>query len=293
MSAMSIFSLFNPLRFNASHYNSITDAWKHIFGDNFHFGYFTSPSISLNEATDALIDKMAALGDLSERTKVLDVGCGIGTPAFYLHRKFGCDVTGISTSDVGIRDAEAECSKRGYQDKVRFRVANGLDNGFADRVFDVVWVMESSHLMKDKKTLFAECRRVLKPGGVMLLCDIMMRRPFSLTDRLGYLQRMKLDYIPATFDQVKSWGWVRMETFATYQHTVWKVGFDDVTLIDISEEAIPTFDRWKANVIAHEASILTTLTASQINSFMRATDLSKDFFQRGIGGYAILKASRT
>jgi 27-O-demethylrifamycin SV methyltransferase len=292
MSTTSVFSLFNPLRFNASHYNSITDAWKHIFGDNFHFGYFTSPSIALDEATDALIDKMAALGELSEQSKVLDVGCGIGNPAFYLHRKFGCDVTGISTSEVGIHDAEEGSKKRGYQEKVRFRVANGLENGFADRTFDVVWVMESSHLMKDKKKLFAECRRVLKPGGVMLLCDIMMRRPFTLTDRLGYLQRMKLDYITGTFDNVKSFGWIRMETFETYKNTAREADFDNVTLIDISEEAIPTFDRWKANIIAKEASIRTTLTARQINSFMQAANLSKDFFQRKIGGYAILKASR-
>lgn len=290
MRTTTIFSLFNPLRFNASHYNSITDAWKYIFGDNFHFGYFSAPEISLDEATDALIEKMAALGEISEGTKVLDVGCGIGAPAFYLHRKFGCDVTGISTSDIGVHNAEEESKTRGYREKVRFRVANGLDNGFPDNAFDVVWVMESSHLMKDKKKLLAECHRVLKPGGVILLCDIMWQRPYTFADRIGYLLRMKFGFIASSLDYVRSFGMVHMETFEKYQDIAREVGFSKVMLIDISEEAIPTFERWKANIAAKESSILQTLTASQMNGFMLAADLSKDTFERKISGYGILKA---
>ncbi|MBN1656666.1 MAG: methyltransferase domain-containing protein [Deltaproteobacteria bacterium] len=290
MATPSIFSLLNPLRFNALHYNSITHAWIHIFGDNFHFGYFSSPNTSLDEATDALIDKMAVFGELSEKAKVLDVGCGIGAPAFYLHRKFGCDVTGISTSDIGVHNAEEESKKRGYRDSVRFRVANGLDNGFADNTFDVVWVMESSHLMKDKRKLLAECHRVLKPGGVMLLCDIMWRRPYTIADRFGYLLRLKSDFIVGAFDHIRSFGLVHMETFDTYINTARQIGFDDVKLIDISEQAVPTFERWKANIAANEARILQTLTARQMKGFMQAADFSKDIFERKIGGYGILKA---
>ncbi|MBN1653631.1 MAG: methyltransferase domain-containing protein [Deltaproteobacteria bacterium] len=292
MSAISLFPRLDRLRINASHYDSITEAWRHIFGDNFHFGYFLSPDSTLDEATDALIDKMASLGAISDGTKLLDVGCGIGTPAFYLHRGYGCDITGISPSEAGIAQAEKECKKRGYEAKVRFRLGDGLNNGFDDDAFDVVWIMESSHLMKDKKRLFAECFRVLKPRGVMLLCDIMFRRPYTLTDRLGYLARMKLGFVGATLSNFRSFGWIQMETFETYIRSAREVGFVDVVLTDISEQAIPTFECWKSNLLAKEESVLKTLTQGQIKSFLTASDFSKDLFEREIDGYGILRASK-
>lgn len=287
---MSIFHLFDRLQFNASHYDSITDAWKSIFGDNFHFGYFSSPNLTLDEATDALIDKMASLGEISDRASVLDVGCGIGSPAFYLHRKFGCDISGISTSEAGIAEAQQESRNRGYDSKVRFRLGDGLNNGFDDESFDVVWVMESSHLMPNKKYLLAECLRVLKPGGVMLLCDVMLRRSYSLADRLNLLRQMKFGFVSGTLDNFRSFGWIRMEPFERYIRWAREVGFIDVQLTDISEQAIPTFECWKTNLVANEKSVLESLSPRQISGFLAASDFSRALFEQRIDGYGILKA---
>jgi 27-O-demethylrifamycin SV methyltransferase len=290
----SVSSLYTSsrLRFNAFLYNSITDAWKHILGDNFHFGYFSAPNVSLAEATDALIDQMTALGNFSDQTKVVDVGCGVGNPAFYLHRKFGCDITGISTSEKGVSDAQEESTRRGFQEKVRFRVANALDNGFDDNTFDVAWVMESSHLMKDKKKLFAECYRVLKPGGIILLCDVMLQRPFTIADALSYLRRFKLGYFAGAVNYTRSFGLIRFETFETYQKLARDAGFKEVKFIDITREVSPTIDCWQANIAAKEERILETLSRSQIKSFIQATNISRYSFQINFGGYGILKASK-
>jgi len=287
---MSIFTLFDRLQFNASHYDSITEAWKSIFGDNFHFGYFPSPNLTLDEATDALIDKMASLGEMSNETSLLDVGCGIGSPAFYLHGKYGCEIFGISTSEAGIAQAQQESRNRGYDSKVRFRLGDGLNNGFEAEIFDVVWVMESSHLMPNKKKLLAECLRVLKPGGVMLLCDVMLRRSYTLSDRLQLIRQMKFGFISGTLDNFRSFGWIRMEPFEKYMRWAREVGFVDVHLTDISEQAIPTFECWKTNLIANEKSVRESLSPRQIRGFLAASDFSKALFESRIDGYGILKA---
>ena len=292
MSSASLFSISDRLRFNAFFYNSITDAWKYIFGDNFHLGYFASPDVSLDQATDALIDQMTALGNLSDQTKVLDVGCGVGNPAFYLHKKFACDITGISTSEKGVLQAEEESRNRGYQEKVRFRVANAMDNGFGDNTFDLVWVMESSHLMKEKPKLFAECYRVLKPGGVILLCDVMLQRPVTLADHLDFLRHFRLGYFTGVINYTRSFGIIRFETFETYQKMARDTGFREVKFIDISREVAPTVDCWHANIAANEKRILETLSPGQIRSFIEATNFSKYSIERKVGGYGILKASK-
>lgn len=85
-----------------NHYNHVTDAWKEFMGNNLHFGYFEHEGVELAEATDALIDKMMGLCNITEDTIILDVGCGIGNPAFYIHTRHRCKIVGISTSERGV-----------------------------------------------------------------------------------------------------------------------------------------------------------------------------------------------
>ena len=129
-----------------SHYDNVTDAWTEFMGENFHFGYFESDDMELDRATEMLIEKMLELTDIGGESRVLDVGCGIGGPAFYIHEKYGCAIDGISTSERGIQLASSASREKGYDD-VRFKVADGIDNGFPDGTFDIVWIMEATHLI--------------------------------------------------------------------------------------------------------------------------------------------------
>lgn len=46
---------------NRQHYDSVTDAWRLILGENFHWGLFRDEADDLETATDRLISAMAAL----------------------------------------------------------------------------------------------------------------------------------------------------------------------------------------------------------------------------------------
>ncbi len=155
-----------------THYNHVTDAWKEFMGNNLHFGYFEKEGVTLADATDSLIDKLISLCKVNENSRILDVGCGIGNPAFYLHERYRCKITGISTSERGVQLANVACKEKGYHD-VEFLVADGCNNHLPSNTFDIVWIMESSHLMS-KKRLFRECYRVLKQHGILLICDLVI-----------------------------------------------------------------------------------------------------------------------
>jgi 27-O-demethylrifamycin SV methyltransferase len=273
----------------ASHYDAITDAWRYIFGDNFHFGYFKTPETRLNEATDALIDKLANLGRISEESKVLDVGCGIGNPAFHLHEKFGCTVTGISTSQKGIELAKRNSEVKGFSSKVQFQIADGTRNGFSSQSFDIVWVLESSHLMK-KKRLFGECYRVLRNGGQLLLCDLMLKKRPSVVEHFQYLARLKLAYPLGFWSMKKAFGRGKTETFEYYTTGIKEAGFVDVEQVDVTNEVIPTLDHWRSNIAIHREEILQTLTPNQVSDFVAASNLLDYFYRHGVHGYGLIKA---
>ena len=71
---------------------------------------------------------------------------------------------GITTSEVGVVAATGRPPGAGCLGGA-FEVRDGTDNGLADASFDRVWVMESSHLMRDAAKLLSSARGCCGPGA--------------------------------------------------------------------------------------------------------------------------------
>jgi Methylase involved in ubiquinone/menaquinone biosynthesis len=272
-------------KYNKLHYNAVTDGWQSIMGDNLHFGYFKTEETPLSSATNELIDKMTELAKINKDTKILDVGCGIGNPAFYLHEKFKCSILGITTSDKGIEIANQLSREKGFSAQVQFQVADGIDNGLPANSFDLIWVLESSHLMP-KVDLVNECYRVLKKNGTLLLCDIM------LTNRLWSLKQLQiwLRHFISITRTGKVFGKIHMATQEYYWKAFRNAGFNEITSIDISERVIPTMRNWKENAIKNKDKISTSLSNRAINTFIEACDILESLYKTRYLSYTIFKA---
>ncbi|WP_342236787.1 class I SAM-dependent methyltransferase [Inquilinus sp. OTU3971] len=127
--------------------------------DEFHLG---GPA-----ATAALA---ADLG-LGPETHLLDIGCGIGGPARHLAAALDCRVTGIDLTAEFVEAAEALTRRCGLA--VSFRQGSALAMPFPDGAFDAATLIHVGMNIADKAALFAEVRRVLKPGARFGVYDIM------------------------------------------------------------------------------------------------------------------------
>jgi SAM-dependent methyltransferase len=102
---------------------------------------------------------------------VLDAACGIGTQALGLAR-LGYNITASDLSTAAVARARAEAEARGLA--MTFAVADlrELSSAF-DMPFDALLACDNAipHLLSDAEigTAFAECRRLLRPGGVLLI----------------------------------------------------------------------------------------------------------------------------
>jgi 27-O-demethylrifamycin SV methyltransferase len=271
-------------KYNQLHYNAVTEFWQKVMGDNLHFGYFKTEKTPLSSATNELIDKMAGLVKINKDTKVLDVGCGIGNPAFYLHKKFKCPILGITTSDRGIEIANQLSREKGFSDKVKFQFGDGTDNGLPDNSFDLLWVLESSHLMP-KVDLLRECYRVLKKNGTLLLCDLM------LTNRLYSLEHLPVmvRHLFSIMRIGKVFGNTHMASMEYYWMGFHKAGFNEIISIDISERVVPTLKNWKENAIKNKGKNHQNLANSAINKFIKACEIVEYFYKTRYLSYAIFK----
>jgi 2-polyprenyl-3-methyl-5-hydroxy-6-metoxy-1,4-benzoquinol methylase len=102
---------------------------------------------------------MTMLGPRRSPARLLDVGCSSGA-LLGVAREMGFVPEGVEISP------EASDAAR----RAGFRVHTGVleEGGYADATFDAVTLVELLEHLRDPRSLLAECRRILRPGGVMM-----------------------------------------------------------------------------------------------------------------------------
>ena len=120
------------------------------------------------EATEDLADRLQVSG----ADHVLDVGSGIGGPARYFARRFGCRVGGIDLTAEFCDVARHLTSVLGLGERVSFEQGDATAMPFADAAFDGAYSMNVSMNIADKRALYREIHRVLKPGGWLGLAEV-------------------------------------------------------------------------------------------------------------------------
>lgn len=120
----------------------------------------------------ATADFVARLG-LHEGMHVLDLGSGLGGPARYVARTHGCRVTGIDLTPQYVQVASALSGRVGLGHRVSYTCGSALETPFGSGIFDVAYMISVGTNIADKSALFAEVRRLLRPGGVLGVYDVM------------------------------------------------------------------------------------------------------------------------
>ncbi|MFC1491397.1 class I SAM-dependent methyltransferase [Nitrospinota bacterium] len=127
-----------------------------------------------------LYTRYAYAASFAEGKDVLEIACGPGIGLGYLARKARCAVGGDYSDQLL---AEAQRHYRGRVPLVRFD-AHKLP--FSDRCFDVIVFYEAIYYLADPAVFLGDCRRILRDGGVLLICSVnkewpdFNRSPFSV-----------------------------------------------------------------------------------------------------------------
>ncbi len=141
---------------------------------------------------------------------VLDAGSGVGGPARYFAEAHQCRVTGIDLTQEFVQVAGELTRRCGLSDLVSFKQGSALDLPFGDGTFDAATLIHVGMNIADKGKLFANVRRVLKPGALFGVYEVMRAGEGELPYPMAWAQTPETSFV---------------ETPETYRHLLTRAGF--------------------------------------------------------------------
>lgn len=111
--------------------------------------------------------------DIDEASHVLDIGSGLGGPARTIAEAFGCRVTGIDLTPAFCSAANAMSEWVGLSGRTLFQQGDATELPFPNGMFDAAMTIHVAMNIPAKDKVYAEARRVLKPGSRFAVYDVL------------------------------------------------------------------------------------------------------------------------
>jgi ubiquinone/menaquinone biosynthesis C-methylase UbiE len=235
-------------------------------GDMLNFGYWKEAAepVAAQKALCSLVGEEAELG--SAKT-LLDVGSGLAAPAAHWKSTYGLDI-----SCVNINYRQLAASNRGAGASLVNATSTLLP--FRGSSVDRIIALESAQHFRPLEWFVRECRRVLKPGGLLVVAIPVVTVPSAFL-KLGILsftwssEHYRLDFVKSV---------------------ITSAGFDIARSTEIGRHVYePLADYYALNRTALREKILQAYPSFLESVLYRSMLKMRGVSQRQAIGYAVIK----
>jgi sterol 24-C-methyltransferase len=164
------------------YYDLVTDFYEYGWGRSFHFATRRRGE-SLQKALARHQQYLAERLGLTQNMRVLDVGCGVGGPMREIAAFSGASVIGVNNNAYQL----AKCERYNRDSKLSGQCsllnADFMSIPCADDVFDAIYAIEATCHAADRKALFTELKRLLRPGGLFAGYEWCLTNAFDAADK--------------------------------------------------------------------------------------------------------------
>ncbi|MCJ1440412.1 MAG: hypothetical protein MMC23_000895 [Stictis urceolatum] len=209
--------------------------YRLLLGDTRHFGYYENENsfpLPIDTALRAMEDKLYQALDLPQGSKLLDAGCGVGHVALHFASRGGHKIQCIDIVSRHIAKAKYSIKRAGMADAVSAQIADYHHlEAFPDASLDGIYTMETFVHSTDPLAVLREFRRLLRPGGRLVMHEYESRALDKAPKDLVAAWRKVNDYaaMPAndTFED------------GTLLELLREAGFTNTKSKDLSKNIVP------------------------------------------------------
>lgn len=247
-----------------------------------HFGYYPSDQkVSHQQAQINMMDQVASSFNLSKGSKILDAGCGEGATAMHLAKNYSYKITGIDLLSESIEIAKTKYKNSGLP--INFLVGDFTKLPFKDNSFDGLYAIETFIHSSDPLATLAEFRRVLRPGGQLVIADYSWEK----RDKLPKKYKRVLDWtaksvaVPGAL--IINPGW--------YEKSLTQYKFKNIHTRNITSNVMPMINWfWQMALIPYQIVRLLKQQPKYVNTTMGY--YGKTFAKKGWWQYIIASATK-
>lgn len=115
--------------------------------------------------------ELADLLPIKAGQHIVDIGCGLGGPARYIAKRFGCNVSGVDITKPFVEAANKLTTLVRMEGQVKIEHGDGQRLPYPNASFDGAYTQHVTMNVADRPRFFAEAYRVLKPGAFFALTE--------------------------------------------------------------------------------------------------------------------------
>lgn len=147
-----------------TYYDLATDFYEYGWGRSFHFAP-RAPQESFRASIVRHQHFIAHMLGLRPGMRVADLGCGVGGPLREIARFSGAKILGVNINAYQIEKARIQTEEEGLSNLAEYVLCDFSNIDEPDGSFDAVYAIEATCHAADRKSVFGEALRLLKPGG--------------------------------------------------------------------------------------------------------------------------------
>lgn len=206
--------------------NYESDVYRQVRIETYGVDFGQTSWVTTEEST-----QIPRLLELTDKSSVLEIGCGSGVYALHIAQTTGCSITGLDINTLGIHNANQLALNRGMERQAHFEVCDvSRPLPFAEGSFDAVFLNDVVCHIPGRGFLLAEMHRILKPGGRMLFSDALV---------IGGI--ISHDEVAAR----SSIGFYLFSPPGENERLIVQAGFLDIQVSDTTEHAARIAARWR------------------------------------------------
>lgn len=176
--------------------------------------YFSSIERQGPGSPEVTIKALSFIDNISESSKIADVGCGTGGQTIVLAENSKGTITALDLFPYFIDILEKNIAKHGLENRIHGLVGSMDDLPFQNEELDIIWSEGAIYNIGFKRGL-SEWRKFLKPGGFIAVTEaswFTTERPSEITD-FWINAYPEIDTIPNKVAQMQDSGYLPVATF--------------------------------------------------------------------------------